>query len=496
MVAQKLHLDGPPARPSLEQLCEALRAHDATLVDYVATVHGGGGDSDDRDDLVYTAFVVSPKSCAPKRVDLAGYKELNAALTTWRAAVEKTQRCYAKRGDALRCLRPMAEIDRHAAALHERVWAPLNAAIGEEETSRVIVVPDGELGALAFEGLVTPGGKYLIEEHELLFVPYPAALLDPLTGAPLTPDAPRKGRRKKGSALVLGDIDYAREAPDALKALGAWQRCTRKGCDLRMVEAVDAKKLREQVAALHSDALRGGASHCGRGIAWSPLRTEARAVAEMLGTRFGDRVTLVTGDAAHEPLVADAMEGRQIIHVATHGFFIDDSDCKQELSGGGIVEALDRVVAFGGALIDLTRMSGIVLTGASRAPKDAPSDQDGLLDGAELRALDLSEAELVTLSACETGLGVAFAGDGVHALTRALIEAGARRTVTSLWQVPSQPTSDLFVRLYDTMLHPKKPRTAARAMRAAKLDAIERARARGVANNSFLWAGFVLLWTP
>ena len=125
-----------------------------------------------------------------------------------------------------------------------------------------------------------------------------------------------------------------------------------------------------------------------------------------------------------------------------------------------------------------------------------PASEDGLLDGAEIRALDLSGAELISLSACETGLGLAFAGDGVHALMRALIEAGAKRTITSLWQVPSQPTSALFIGFYDKLLHPKKAMVAADALRLAKLREIEKARAAGINNNAFLWAGFVLYSAP
>ena len=483
-----------PARPKIATFCEALEGQDATLVDYVATIRGGTGA--DREDLVYAAFVVDAKSCTPKRIDLAGYHEVNAALLEWRAAIEKTQTCYEKRGNALGCLKQMAAVDEQSARLHGVLWAPLEASIAKAGKQRLIVVPDGELGALSFEGLVDAEGKYLIEKFDMRFLPYPSALLDPMTGTVLARETAYKGRRKKGSALVLGDIDYESEPPDALKAFGAWIRCGRKGCDAKMADVVASKKLAARVAELTRDGVRGGATHCGRGISWAPLQTEARAVAEMLGVRFGDRVTLVTGDAAYEPLVSDAMEGPEIIHIATHGFFIDDRECKLELSRGGILEALEGVVKFGGQLIDLTRQSGIVLTGASRAGEGVASDVDGLLDGAEIRKLDLSGAELISLSACETGLGLAFAGDGVHALMRALIEAGARRTITSLWQVPSQPTSDLFIRFYDRLLHPKKAALAADALRASKLKAIEGARASGIENSAFLWAGFVLYAAP
>ena len=81
------------------------------------------------------------------------------------------------------------------------------------------------------------------------------------------------------------------------------------------------------------------------------------------------------------------------------------------------------------------------------ANKPTPDD-DGVLTALEVGDLDLSGVELAVLSACETGLGEVAGGDGVLGLQRALLLAGARATVTSLWQVPDAATSALMARFY------------------------------------------------
>ncbi|MEC9398640.1 MAG: CHAT domain-containing protein, partial [Myxococcota bacterium] len=160
-----------------------------------------------------------------------------------------------------------------------------------------------------------------------------------------------------------------------------------------------------------------------------------------------------------------------------------------------LISALERVFEEGGAFFDITGLSSIVLSGAEQPFDASTSGLDGRMDGSELGALDLTRAELVTLSACETGVGTEFAGDGVHALSRSFLEAGARRVVSSLWQVPSEPTSRLFIDLYTTYASPKKEVPLPRAFREAKLAAIARARASGVQHSSFLWAAFPMVVT-
>jgi CHAT domain-containing protein len=75
------------------------------------------------------------------------------------------------------------------------------------------------------------------------------------------------------------------------------------------------------------------------------------------------------------------------------------------------------------------------------------------------------QADLVVLSACDTGKGE-ISGDGVLGLSRALLTAGAKSLIVSLWQVPDKATSDLMVEFYQEL---EKNPDKARALRQAML---------------------------
>jgi len=111
--------------------------------------------------------------------------------------------------------------------------------------------------------------------------------------------------------------------------------------------------------------------------------------------------------------------------------------------------------------------------------------QDGFLRAHEIYNLDLP-AELVVLSACETGLGKDVKGEGLVGLTRGFMYAGARRVIVSLWNVNDKATAELMERLYRGMLRSKK--TPAAALRAAQLDML---RIRPW-QSPYYWAAFVI----
>jgi CHAT domain-containing protein len=111
--------------------------------------------------------------------------------------------------------------------------------------------------------------------------------------------------------------------------------------------------------------------------------------------------------------------------------------------------------------------------------------EDGFLRAREIYNLDLP-AELVVLSACETGLGKEIKGEGLVGLTRGFMYAGARRVVVSLWNVNDKATAELMARFYRGMLRDKK--TPAAALRSAQ---IEMSRQRQW-QSPYYWSAFVL----
>jgi CHAT domain-containing protein len=219
--------------------------------------------------------------------------------------------------------------------------------------------------------------------------------------------------------------------------------------------------------------------------------TEALAVAEMLSAPFGGHVYLAHGDGATEPLVRLQMSGKRFVHMATHGFWDGSPDCRESMIRSELAGVEEVFLTLDPPLYDFTRLSALVVAGANAQSKD-PAD-DGFISGAEIAELDLSQAELVVLSACETGLGFDSPGEGALGLTRGFVMAGAQNVIAALWRVPSVATSALFRDTYAALTRKKSPLPPAAALREAKLAALARARAQGAPASALMWGAFVLL---
>ncbi|MEO0375075.1 MAG: CHAT domain-containing protein [Cyanobacteria bacterium P01_A01_bin.17] len=163
---------------------------------------------------------------------------------------------------------------------------------------------------------------------------------------------------------------------------------------------------------------------------------EAVAIATLLNTQ------VLIGPAATETAVVQQMTTANTIHLATHGLL-------DELS-------LDTP----GAIALTPSPSNIALPPSSSTPL---SSTDGFLTTAEIINLRL-QANLVVLSACNTGIGT-ITGDGVVGLARAFIAAGTPSVVVSLWSVPDAPTAALMTEFY----RQKSSLNTAQALRQAML---------------------------
>ncbi len=125
--------------------------------------------------------------------------------------------------------------------------------------------------------------------------------------------------------------------------------------------------------------------------------------------------------------------------------------------------------------------SGVVLSLVDA--KGAP--QNGFLRLNEIFNLNLP-AELVVLSACQTGLGEQVRGEGVVGLTRGFMYAGAPRVVVSLWSVDDRATAELMTKFYTGML--KKGLKPAAALRAAQIEVWNQDKWK----SPYYWAAFGL----
>ncbi|NUO82177.1 CHAT domain-containing protein [candidate division KSB1 bacterium] len=129
------------------------------------------------------------------------------------------------------------------------------------------------------------------------------------------------------------------------------------------------------------------------------------------------------------------------------------------------------------------KLSGLILS-----PEDSTSKEDGILHLGEIYNLNLN-AELVVLSACETGLGQTAKGEGIIGLTGGFLYAGADNVLVSLWQVSDATTADLMIGFYDNMLGGM---SRPKALREAKLKLMQ---SHSEYAKPYYWAPFVLVGT-
>jgi len=188
------------------------------------------------------------------------------------------------------------------------------------------------------------------------------------------------------------------------------------------------------------------------GLSWDYL-PGTRSEIEMLQPIFseaGYNPEMVTGEALTDSL-SQGLGKYPIVHLATHGFYFDTSSADQLFDPSLSRDAM--------ALEPLFR-SGLAISGANNPPPAKLLNTQGFLMGYELANMDLRNCYLVSLSACETGLGDLRNNLGVDGLPRALKIAGAKNLLISLWKVPDAPTAEFMKRFYTNLFSGKRPAVA------------------------------------
>jgi tetratricopeptide (TPR) repeat protein len=367
----------------------------------------------------YVAFVVSRGGVA--RVELGEAESIERAVADWRAAIT------AYRPDL------PDPAPRHAEAVRRLLWDKLAGQLpaGAEV---VYLAPDAALTAVPWAAL--PGrrpGTVLLEEQALAVLPHGPFLLDRL-------NAPLAKAKEPGTLLAVGAVRYDdRPAP---------------------LPTVPRKDL---VAA----ADRAGPAVGGK-LPWAYLEGSARELRCVADLARGFEVRRLAGAEAGAERVLAELPRARVAHLATHGFFADESfrsvmQLDEKLFertmflSGGVAERIGE-----GARSPLV-LSGLVLAGANRP--DAAGR--GILTADAVAGLDLSSLQLAVLSACETCLGDVAGGEGVYGLQRAFHVAGAADVVASLWKVNDEATAALMALFYRNLWQEKLP--PLEALRRAQL---------------------------
>jgi len=193
------------------------------------------------------------------------------------------------------------------------------------------------------------------------------------------------------------------------------------------------------------------------------------------------QVNEYTEKSAKEEIVKKAYNP-YILHLATHGYFIEDNAITTEDTRSFGIE---QVRAYKNPLL----RSGLLFAGADKTildlnTTDNKDKDDGILNAFEAMVLNLDKTELVVLSACQTGLGEIKNGEGVYGLQRSFQMAGAKSVITSLWEVSDEGTQDLMSAFYKYWLQSGN-----------KHDAFRKARSeiKEKYKYPFYWGAFVLV---
>jgi CHAT domain-containing protein len=332
----------------------------------------------------------------------------------------------------------VADVKRTGDALYQLILAPV---ANQLPNKRLLIVADGALQNIPFAALPLPNtATYtpLLKNHEIINAPSASSVA-----------VSRQQKHSIGpkTLAILADPvfrnDDGRIAERNANALDA---CAPALADKGKSNTLIAQNLpRDLQSTLRDLDLRG----------IQRLPNTRREAEKILALVPANQRTAACAFAANYSRVTqpkgDRLDQYRMIHFATHGF-VNDSQ---------------------------PQFSGLVLSLVDAQGKP----QDGFLRLHNIFNLRLA-ADLVVLSACQTGMGKDIKGEGLVGLTRGFMYAGSKRVVTSLWSIADDATADLMAEFYRGMLQQKQ--TPAAALRSAQLKMWEKKP------DPYLWGAFTL----
>jgi CHAT domain-containing protein/Tfp pilus assembly protein PilF len=323
----------------------------------------------------------------------------------------------------LLAVRADAALPAAARELSDMVIGNAASALGAK---RLVIVPDGALQSLPFAMLPMPGTQEpLLVRHEVVMAPSASAL-----AAVRNELAGRKPAPKM--LAVFADPVFGLDDP-RVGGRGAYAPTPESSRILEhLAEPGDSASTRLKIPRLPFTAQEA-----------DQILSVARSASNLKAVGFqANRAAAISGQLSEY----------RYLHFATHGYLDTERPSLSAL-------VLSQVDAKGQA-------------------------EDGFLRVNDIYNARLS-ADLVVLSACQTGLGKEVRGEGLMGLTRAFLYAGVPRVVVSLWNVNDRATADLMAAFYRSMLREGKRPSA--ALREAQLELRKQKRWE----SPYYWAAFV-----
>ena len=287
---------------------------------------------------------------------------------------------------------------------------------------RVVVIPDGALAYIPFGALFDNSGRRMIEDRDVVTTVS-------LSTLKLLRDRTRDRAPAPRMIAVLADPVFTPDDPRV-----------RSGTQTRVASPrnVELARSARDVGLSELDRLPA-------------TRREAAAISAL--SPAGMRWVSLDFDASRAAVTSSELQEYGIIHFATHG----------------LMNSRDP------------RLSGLVFSMVDRNGRP----QSGFLRADEVANLQLG-ADLIVLSACQTALGKELRGEGLLALSRSFMYAGAPRVVASLWRVADSATTELMSYFYEALLRDRVP--ASEALRRATI----RLMRNPLRATPYYWAGFTL----
>jgi CHAT domain-containing protein len=328
--------------------------------------------------------------------------------------------------------------------IYNLVFAPLKKDLSN--VKQIFISPDGNLNLIPFEVLQGPDGRYLIEDYSFNYL---AAGRD-LVGFGAV-------RARGAKAVVIGDPDFD---------LGAAQK---------------AAALRKLALGTNKEKQTGRRSMDMRGLHFQRLpgtRKEAEDIWRLIGR---DKCELFLDKRALEEVLEQKKTPR-ILHLATHGFFLNDMDfagiVDDSMARGVMgIKELSRPTGKKFKIENPLLRSGIALAGANSALMTGGfAKTGGIVTAEKILSLRLRGTDLVVLSACDTGL---------------VTQAGTRSLVMSMWSVPDKETKELMVAFYTNII--KGGMARCQALRQAALKQMQIVKKRYGSAHPAYWGCFIFM---
>jgi CHAT domain-containing protein/Tfp pilus assembly protein PilF len=319
-----------------------------------------------------------------------------------------------------------------AREVDDKIMRPVRSLLSKtpNEVLQLLIAPDGLLNLVPFAALVDEQNCYLVERYSISYLTSGRDLLR-------TPSSPAK----RNASLIVANPAFG-------------------------IPASPAQIKSDQTA-----------------IVFQPLPgTEGEAVA--IKTVLPKSKLLLWRGATETAI--KRVRAPLILHIATHGFFLSNQEIPSaDLQANTSEDPRDRsglrLSKWIAHIKDPLLRSGLALAGANQRKS---GDDDGVLTALEVAGLDLWGTELVVLSACDTGVGEVKNGDGVHGLRRALVLAGSKTQIMSLWPVSDRITRDWMVAYYNGL---KRGEGRGEALRRVQLEMIKNTKRQ----HPFYWAAFI-----